>query len=660
MRVSSCEAGVLVTVTNKGVCAQDVSVGFRGDSYMKYKPLTAIKVKADIQMEFRPISRSGILLSNRASGKNNNNDYIFIILRRGKVIFSYDLGKGPAIIVNDQRIRINEWNRLRAYRNGIAGYLEVNGVRVDGSSPTGLSHLNLDRDMYLGGVKDIAARYANLLKTRAGFFGSIANLIINGVRYGLVYPGQLIDHPLEQSNAVMNSSYDQCMMTPCYHGGTCFVPENEVKCTCPEGFLGNRCELRANVPYFLGGASGSHSFIEFQPLVLRRDEFAAIFEIRPEQDTGLIMYSGSAEDFISLAMRGGKLEFRFNLGKGKVIISTNNKLILNQWYHVEIIRVGLQGTLIVNYDQVFQGVAPGDWTNLDLQQAKVYLGGVSSSETKVSQRTEVSVGFKGCIREFESENEDLRERPLDLTISEKKDPTRKFYRVKKCGCKDVECQNGGSCEERSEDFRCECKIGYTGPQCQIASCGENIVYDLGFAIDGSNSIDNNEYRLTKDFVKDVIGIFTISEQGTHVGLLEYASEASIKIYFDDYFETGELLEFVETLTQAQGGSTNIGRGLEKTLDLFSSDNGMRDKVEKLFIFFTDGTNTDRNEDLTQYTRKIKNKGITTIAVGVGSDTNATELATIASSKNNVFRLDEFEELKLIIENLTPAQCKDGN
>ena len=65
--------------------------------------------------------------------------------------------------MNDQRIRINEWNRLRAYRNGIAGYLEVNGVRVDGSSPAGLSHLNLDRDMYLGGVKDIAARWEILL-----------------------------------------------------------------------------------------------------------------------------------------------------------------------------------------------------------------------------------------------------------------------------------------------------------------------------------------------------------------------------------------------------------------------------------------------------------------------------------------------------------------
>ena len=45
----------------------------------------------------------------------------------------------------------------------------------------------------------------------------------------------------------------------------------------------------------------------------------------------------------------------------------------------------------------------------------------------------------------------------------------------------------------------------------FSACGKNIVFDVGFAIDGSNSIDDNEYRLTKDFVKDVIRIFTISE-----------------------------------------------------------------------------------------------------------------------------------------------------
>lgn len=67
--------------------------------------------------------------------------------------------------------------------------------------------------------------------------------------------------------------------------------------------------------------------------------------------------------------------FRFNLGKGKAEISTDFTLVLNQWYHVEIIRVGLRGTLIVNNAQVFEGVAPGEWKNLDLLSALVYLGG---------------------------------------------------------------------------------------------------------------------------------------------------------------------------------------------------------------------------------------------------------------------------------------------
>ena len=71
--------------------------------------------------------------------------------------------------------------------------------------------------------------------------------------------------------------------------------------------------------------------------------------------------------------------FRFNLGRGKVIISTNFNLDFNQWYHVEIIRVGLQGTLIVNNDEyVFRGVAPGTWTDLNLKAAVVYLGGGTS------------------------------------------------------------------------------------------------------------------------------------------------------------------------------------------------------------------------------------------------------------------------------------------
>ena len=80
-------------------------------------------------------------------------------------------------------------------------------------------------------------------------------------------------------------------------------------------------------------------------------------------------------------------------------------------------------------------------------------------------------------------------------------------------------------------------------------------------------------------------------------------------------------------------------------------------MTKLFIFLTDGKNTDQDEDLTQYSQQIKAKGIETISVGVGNGTDLNELRTIALSRNNVIQLEKFEELKYIIEKLVPVECK---
>ena len=67
------------------------------------------------------------------------------------------------------------------------------------------------------------------------------------------------------------------------------------------------------MPYFKGGAiGGSYMEISLELMIAQKDEFAAIFDIRPEQASGLIMYSESAkdEDFISVAMIRGYVEFR--------------------------------------------------------------------------------------------------------------------------------------------------------------------------------------------------------------------------------------------------------------------------------------------------------------------------------------------------------------
>ena len=96
-----------------------------------------IKVVRSWEVSFKNVSVRSLLFSLSSSS-----------------FFSYNLGRGAILIENNQRVRINQWNKLRAYRNGINGYLEVNGVRVNGSSKPGASQLNLDMEMYLGGAVD--------------------------------------------------------------------------------------------------------------------------------------------------------------------------------------------------------------------------------------------------------------------------------------------------------------------------------------------------------------------------------------------------------------------------------------------------------------------------------------------------------------------------
>ena len=75
---------------------------------------------------------------------------------------SFNLGKGPAVIVSKQRVNMQQWNTVRAYRNGTNGLLVLNGVEVRGQAPSGLLNLNLDLNMYIGGMNNPTTRYASL------------------------------------------------------------------------------------------------------------------------------------------------------------------------------------------------------------------------------------------------------------------------------------------------------------------------------------------------------------------------------------------------------------------------------------------------------------------------------------------------------------------
>ena len=51
--------------------------------------------------------------------------------------------------------------------------------------------------------------------------------------------------------------------------------------------------------------------------------------------------------------------------------------------------------------------------------------------------------------------------------------------------------------------------------------------DLGFIIDGSGSIGQDNFKKVLDFVKDIVRNFDISQDETHIGLIVYDDDPQV-------------------------------------------------------------------------------------------------------------------------------------
>ena len=125
------------------------------------------------------------------------------------------------------------------------------------------------------------------------------------------------------------------------------------------------------------------------------------------------------------------------------------------------------------------------------------------------------------------------------------------------------------------------------------------VRDVGLILDGSGSISRRNWLKMKTFAKAMIDKFNVSEDGTHVGIIEYSTNATLAIKFNDL--TGEELtpeniyKKVDEMKQSKQ-LTYIDRALQLANDeLFQVRNGMREEVKKVRYHIID-RQTDRQTD----------------------------------------------------------------
>ena len=104
-------------------------------------------------------------------------------------------------------------------------------------------------------------------------------------------------------------------------------------------------------------------------------------------------------------------------------------------------------------------------------------------------------------------------------------------------------------------------------------------------VDTSGSISRRDFKKLLDFIEDIVDGFDISEDGTHIAVIEYSTKASVQIRFDDFsgaqLNGANLKRKVRKIPHARG-FTYIDKALQlANTDVFSAKAGMRPNVTKV-------------------------------------------------------------------------------
>ncbi|XP_077371201.1 agrin isoform X10 [Festucalex cinctus] len=537
---------------------------FGGHSYLAFQTMSAYHT-VRIAMEFRASEMTGILLYN---GQENKKDFISLAVVNGKVELRFNTGSGTGIVVSNIEITQGRWHQLVVTRNRRLAMLSVdNEPHVEGESPRGTDGLNLDTNLFIGGVpeemtQDVKERTA----VASGLVGCIRLLDVNNRVLNLQENG--VDNLY--GSGVGECGNNPCLPNPCKNGATCQVkeaqmfhclcskgfwgptcadvhdpcepsrchpssqcqalPEGGYKCECPMGREGRHCEIVAErrgpyMPLFNGD-----SYLELKGLHLYghdlRQKVSMTVVLMANDSNGLIFYNGQKSDgrgdFISLSLNEGILEFRYDLGKGAATIRSKEPIRLNTWTTISLERSNRKGEIMVNKKDAVRGEAPNLHVDLNLKES-LFVGG-APDYSRLARSAALTEGFKGTIQKII-----LMGTPILREENALRSQNLAMFQEHTCSREP--CHNGGRCNPQLDTYECVCLSGYSGGHCQNTiyekSAGtetEAIAFDGRTFIEYHNAVTRSQ--LTNE-IPDPESVENPSEQ-SEKALLVNKFELSIR------------------------------------------------------------------------------------------------------------------------------------
>lgn len=173
-----------------------------------------------------------------------------------------------------------------------------------------------------------------------------------------------------------------------------------------------------------------------------------------------------------------------------------------------------------------------------------------------------------------------------------------------------------------------------------------------FIVDESGSIGEENFRLTRNFLRSVISSLETGPFKIRVGIVTYNDVPTAHISLNSFRDKADILQFISFLPYRQGG-TKTGAALRFALkNIFTEKKGSREDVPKVAVVITDSESQD---NVKEPAIALRRAGVTVFAVGI-KDANKAELLEMASYPKFVFTVDSFIKLKPLKETLQATLC----
>ncbi|XP_071754363.2 neurexin-2-beta isoform X15 [Centroberyx gerrardi] len=337
-----------------------------------------------ISFDFRTTEPSGLLLFSHGSlqgaqsDRKPRADYFAMELLDGFLYLVMDMGSGSIKMkASNKRLNDGEWCHVDFQREGRKGFISVNSHSSPFSANEGSEILDLDGDMYLGGLPE--ERQGLMLPPEVwtaslgvGYVGCVRDLFIDGQSRDMWRLAE-VQGTMGVSSFCTRETHIRCTRDTCANGGQCREGWNRHICDCNgTGYLGPNCENEATVLSY----DGSMYLKVVLPRTLHTEAEDVSLRFMSQRAFGLLMATTSQEsaDTLRLELDGGRVKLTVNLdciridcnlSKGPEILLVGQKLNDNEWHTVKVVRRGKNLQLSVDNIQMLAGHMTGAHTRLE-------------------------------------------------------------------------------------------------------------------------------------------------------------------------------------------------------------------------------------------------------------------------------------------------------